>query len=277
MMPALSFAQARPLLAARGLKERLNSSCDLNRSREEVRLTDEGVEFSFGLAPWAVLEKAAAEDRKVFVLTADGWREARVFSQTTGTVRSLCPTQGAPTTLVSGFPMHRIKDTDPWQDSRTKLEALGPVKGRVLDTCTGLGYTAILASRRAKEVATVEHDPSALEIARMNPWSDELFTSAKITLVQDDVADYVQGSAAGSFQGIIHDPPSPAIAGELYSVSLYREFRRVLSFRGRMFHYIGDPDSALGARTTEGVIRRLHEAGFKKVERAPEAFGLAAY
>lgn len=276
MAPALSHFQARPLLAARGAKARASSSCDLGLTRQEVALSDEGAAFDFGVVSWDQLEAIAEDQNKVFVLLEGEWREARVFSESTGMVRTLRPTRGAPTTLVSGFPMHRIKDTDPWADSRAKLQALGPIKGRVLDACTGLGYTAILASRRAKEVVSLEVDPAALEIARLNPWSADLFQSGKITLVVADAGDYAHECPPASFEGIIHDPPSISLAGNLYSEGLYRQFRRILSPRGALFHYVGDPETSLGARTTEGVIRRLHDAGFRKVERCPEAFGVTA-
>jgi len=51
----------------------------------------------------------------------------------------------------------------------------------------------------------------------------------------------------------------------------------VIKQNGKIFHYIGDPESKSGARTTAGVIRRLQEAGFKRVSRAPRAFGVVAY
>ena len=44
-----------------------------------------------------------------------------------------------------------------------------------------------------------------------------------------------------------------------------------------MFHYIADPESDSGSRVTKGVIKRLMDAGFKKVVVKPEAFGVVAY
>jgi predicted methyltransferase len=82
---------------------------------------------------------------------------------------------------------------------------------------------------------------------------------------------------AASFARIIHDPPQLSLAGHLYSENFYRELRRVLARGGRLFHYIGDPNSPFGSRTTSGVMRRLHNAGFARVVRRPEAFGLVAY
>jgi hypothetical protein len=75
---------------------------------------------------------------------------------------------------------------------------------------------------------------------------------------------------------VIHDPPTLKLAGELYSGEFYRQLHRVLARGGRLFHYIGDPQSQSGKRTTPGVMRRLQEAGFSKVAPAPHAHGVTA-
>jgi predicted methyltransferase len=149
--------------------------------------------------------------------------------------------------------------------------------GRVLDTATGLGYTAIVAAATAAEVVTIELDPTGLEIARQNPWSRELFTRSNIQQRIGDAADILPTLADASFARIVHDPPQLSLAGHLYSAEFYRELRRVLARGGRLFHYIGDPASPFGSRTTSGVMRRLHDAGFARVVRRPEAFGVVAY
>ena len=172
--------------------------------------------------------------------------------------------------------MHRIKDTDPWTDSQTKIADLAPINGRILDTATGLGYTAILAARTAEEVVTIELDPAALKIAAMNPWSRELFTRTNIRQIIGDATELLPNLEDSSFTRILHDPPMVNIAGDLYGEAFYRELWRVLRRGGRLFHYIGDPQSASGRRTTAGVIRRLQSAGFTRVTRRPEAFGVLA-
>jgi predicted methyltransferase len=68
-----------------------------------------------------------------------------------------------------------------------------------------------------------------------------------------------------------------SLAGDLYSLAFYQQAIRVLKHNGRIFHYIGDPESKTGVRVTAGVIRRLQEAGFRRVRRAPRAFGVVAY
>jgi predicted methyltransferase len=280
-MPAiiLSHFQSRVLLDAR--REGLLSvgvSPDLNRTMVEVVLSDIGVRFPGNLlVPWADLERIDQSDTRCFVVEDGELSEVQTFSETTQWVRSLLPTASAPTMLVSGVPMHRIKDIDPHRDTLKKLKTLAPVAGAVLDTATGLGYTAIEAARTADSVVTVEIDPAGLEIARLNPWSAELFDNPKITQIVGDVYDEIEMFADQSFSRIIHDPPMFSLAGDLYSGEFYCQLHRVLRHRGRLFHYIGDLGSKSGQGVLRGVVRRLGEAGFSRVERRPEAFGVLAY
>jgi uncharacterized protein len=278
MAPLLSHYQARELLAARDAgKDHARISLDLNLTKSDVVLQESGVCLPEGqVVSWAELAELKKEERKVFAVGAGRLDQVRTFSDETGWARSLCPTTGAPTVLVSGFPMHRIKGIDPWEDTRRKIFALGHFKGRVLDTATGLGYTAIQAAKTAREVVTIELDPGALDIARLNPWSAALFDNPKIKLIVGDAFEEVATMLPGSFEAIIHDPPTAQFGGHLYSEEMYRRLLMLLRPGCRMFHYCGDPTSGHGVRTTEGVVRRLSAAGFAKVERHQEAFGLVA-
>ncbi len=278
-MPAvLSRYQARELLDARtsgGASAEV--SPDLGLTMAKVLLSANGARFPSGdSATWEELEEIAKSERKCFLIGDDDLKEIRIYSETTGWVRSLAPTRGAPTMLVSGFPMHRIKNIEPYEDTKLKIKTVSPIHGRVLDTATGLGYTAIEAAKTAGKVITVEIDPAALEIARMNPWSRELFSNSRIKSVVGDIFEEVRSFANGEFSVVIHDPPTFQFAGELYSSEFYEQLYRVLSRRGKLFHYIGDPESRVGQRMTKGVIRRLQDAGFSKVMKRPEAFGVVA-
>jgi predicted methyltransferase len=275
----LSHVQIEPLLRARDAGETsATPSADLGRSETQVTLDDEGILYPVDeRLRWEDAERIVKNNSVCFTLSGGEIAEIRVFSQTTNWVRSLYPTRSAPTMLVSGVPMHRIKDTDPWRDTLAKVKTIAPLTGRVLDTATGLGYTAIVAAETAAEVVTIELDPAGLEIARANPWSRELFERANIQQLIGDAADIVPTLEAASFARIVHDPPQLSLAGHLYSEDFYRELRRILARGGRLFHYIGDPNSPFGSRTTSGVMRRLHNAGFARVVRRPEAFGLVAY
>ena len=274
--PILTAALAQEILKA--APGNLQLSLDLGLSKQTIVRKTSGVELPNGsFLNEKHLKKISKKERKCFVVSKQSeLSEIRVFSETTGWVRALSPTSGAPTTLVSGFPMHRIKDTDPWADTKAKVATLKGLKGRVLDTATGLGYTAIQLSQQFDKVLTVELDPAATKIARQNPWSDALFNSENIEQVIADVFEFLQSCSHQEFDAIVHDPPTIQFAGELYSELFYKECRRVLKRTGAMFHYIGDPESSLGSKVTEGVIRRLKAAGFAQVVRTPEAFGVVA-
>lgn len=274
----LSHFQAAALLKARaGGTPSAQISTDLGLSTVTAALMADGVQFPGGeRLGWGILESIADEGNACFEVERGNARKIQSFSEVTGRVYTLFPTPRAPTMLVSGFPMHRIKDTDPWADTLMKVKAVVPM-GHVLDTCTGLGYTAIECAHTATEVVTVELDPAAQEIAQRNPWSRPLLSNPKIKQRLGDSGELIETFQTESFSCILHDPPTFALAGELYSLAFYREAYRVLKPNGRMFHYIGDPESKSGSNTTKGVLRRLREAGFTRLQSRPEAFGVVAY
>lgn len=279
MLIILSHYQARVLLDARREgKAMVTASTDLNRTVVEATLSEHGVTFPGDQSvEWDDLERIAQSETKCFVVEGSSVGAVQTFSETTRWARSLMPTSHAPTMLVSGVPMHRIQDTDPHRDTLKKIKTVAPVVGAVLDTATGLGYTAIEAARTAERVVTIEIDPACLEIARLNPWSAELFDNPKITQIIGDAYDEIEQFNDESFSRIIHDPPMFSLAGDLYSGDFYWELHRVLRHRGRLFHYIGDLTSKSGQGVMRGVVRRLGEAGFSRVKRRPEAFGVLAY
>ncbi len=273
----VSHFQARPLIEARERgADAAQTSLDLGREEVQVRLETDGVRMGPGIVPWPLIEEIAKSDTACFAIEDGEARKIQTFSEETDRVYTLYPTAGAPTMLVSGVPMHRIKGIDPLEDTRRKLRTIAPVAGRALDTATGLGYTAIEAARTASSVLTVELDPAAQAIARANPWSRELFEGERIERQYGDSFEVVRELADASFDRIIHDPPMFSLAGELYSLEFYRELHRVTAPGGRLFHYVGDPESRSGARVTRGVLRRLEEAGFRDLRRRPEAFGVSA-
>jgi uncharacterized protein len=273
----ISYIQAEILLAARG-KPSVEVSPDLGISNVTVKLSDEGAEFPQAeRVSWQAIEKVKKATVNCFIVENGSIRAIRVFSEYTDRMCSLLPTQGAPSMLIAGFTMHRIVDTDPLQDTLQKIATIAPVSGRVLDTATGLGYTAIEAAKTAEQVITIELDPGAREIARLNPWSRVLFAHPKIRQVMGDAFEVVPTFEDDSFDRIIHDPPVFSLAGELYSGVFYRQLYRILKRGGRLFHYIGNLESKSSGTVAKGALKRLQEAGFARVVRRPEAFGVVAY
>ncbi len=275
----LSYVQADSLLKAK--QQRITSaqiSPDLGLTTVMVTLTSEGVAFPHGEhLDWHSIQKISKSEVNCFILEDSTIRPIQVFSEYTNRVCSLMPTRGAPSMLIAGFVMHRIKDIDPMQDTVRKIAAISPIVGRVLDTATGLGYTAIEAAETADEVVTIELDPGVQEIARLNPWSQALFYSPKICQIMGDAYEVVQTFEDGSFSRVIHDPPTFSLAGELYSGAFYQQLFRVLKRGGRLYHYIGDPNSKASGGVTKGALKRLQEAGFARVVRKQGAYGVVAY
>jgi uncharacterized protein len=275
----LSYVQADLLLQAKKQAQAtLDVSPDLGITTVTVVLAETGITFSQGeRLSWEQVEKIKRSDTTCFRVEANTLYPIQYFSEATNRMCSLLPTQRTPTMLIAGFTMHRIVAIDPMQDTLKKIAALKPITGRVLDTATGLGYTAIEAARTATEVVTIELDPGAQEIAHQNPWSRELFSNPKIKQLMGDSYEMVQTFEDESFTSIIHDPPVFKLAGDLYSGIFYQELYRILKRGGRLFHYIGDLNSKSSGTVTRGALKRLQEAGFKRVVKRPEAFGVVAY
>jgi predicted methyltransferase len=275
----LSHVQVKPLLDAREKAQATAvASLDLGLTTAEVALQGDRILLPGGQwLTWESIHEILRSETACFVVEGHAAEKIQFFSEQLNRFYSLMPTRQAPTLLVSGIPMHRIKGTDPIQDTLSKTRTVAPLAGQVLDTCTGLGYTAIEAARTAELVITIELDPTILDIARLNPWSHALFDSPRIQQTLGDAFEVVASFEDGIFDRIIHDPPMFSLAGELYSGAFYEELHRVLKPKGRLFHYIGDLESRSGRNVARGVVRRLQEVGFSRIVRKPGAFGVVAY
>lgn len=204
--------------------------------------------------------------------------EIKFYSEKTGKYYRLVNTSTWPYLEISGIRMHRADDIDPKKDAILKIKALGRIYGRILDCCTGLGYTAILAANRkdVKEVITIEKDENVIEIAKKNPFSKPLFENPKIRIVLGDAFQEIRNFEDEYFHFIIHDPPRINIAHELYSLEFYRQLFRVLKSNGRIFHYVGRPGIRQKKNYIKGIINRLRFAGFTRIRIVEYALGLIA-
>lgn len=276
-MLVLSHYQTTPLLALRTqLPQSVTVSADLTLTKTDATLDSDGLHIAEQTVDWPTLELINKNENNCFAIENGEAEKIVAFSEVTNRYYSLYPTASAPTMLVAGFPMHRIKNTNPFRDTQAKLKALKPVVGKALDTCTGLGYTAIELGKSAESTITIELDPAAQEICRQNPWTRDLFSNPNIEQRIGDAYDVVPTFGDGQFSRILHDPPTFSLAGHLYSAEFYADLHRVLARGGKLFHYIGDPKSKSGRNITRGVTERLKKVGFKRVSPFPQAFGVVA-
>lgn len=193
--------------------------------------------------------------------------------------KALEPTPSGPPTLwIDGIHMHRVKATSPLADARAKVRAAGVRRGdRVLDVCTGLGYTAIASLERgASMVVTIEVDSEVLYLAAANPWSSGL-EDPRVTIIHGDALDVV-GELSSGFDRIIHDPPRfSSKTGNLYSLDFYRALYGLLRPSGALFHYTGEPGRGRRVNLPGSVSSRLARAGFIVKGYDRRSLGVVAY
>lgn len=264
---------ARALAAIESGAPQVTVSLDLGLSAQRILLSREGATAAPGACVGVpLLRQVAAARRTVFMFEHGRLSPVEIAADQ---FYKLVPTDGAPTIEISGIQMHRTTGTDPFRNAFESARTVVRRGDRVLDTCGGLGYTAICAARLgAVSVVSVEVDASVLAIARLSPWSREYFSNPHISIIGGDVAEFVTGQPDGGFDSVIHDPPRFSRAGELYGGAFYAALARALRRRGRLFHYTGEPYSrGRGRAFVPGVVRRLQAAGFI-VRRAPTLQGL---
>lgn len=263
-----------PLFTAKTIKTILDGksevSLDLGFSVSKVTLDSDELILPGGVSI-KLFNLLKAQDRENAVFfPKDG--ELFLVAISSSHLFKLLPTDDAPTMEIDGVRMHRTKDTTPLQDTKKKLDVLGLHGGRVLDTCTGLGYTASAAAHRSTEVVvTIELESSVLKICEMNPWSQGLYNK-KVNQILGDSFYVLDAFPKAFFNWIIHDPPRLTLAGHLYSGAFYEKLYRVLVDGGKLLHYTGEPGSRhRGINLQKGIKIRLRNAGFKSLNYHPNA------
>jgi predicted methyltransferase len=245
-------------------KERIKISPDLGLSEVEIDLSE--------LEPLhEQLEPILKKDRGLFTLTEGRLKHLALYDEG---FYQLVATGEAPTVEIDGIQMHRTKDIKPFEDARQKVKTVIKKGDAVLDTCGGLGYTAIWAVRMgALNVVSCEPNKNIRYLRGQNPWSDE-FVGERIKSREIRVEEFLEDCEDEWFDCILHDPPRFSLAGELYSAEFYQRLADILRPKGRLFHYTGNPYSHGRPRMfIEGIMRRLTEAGFK-VKRRDDVLGV---
>jgi len=210
------------------------------------------------------------KDNFCYFLDDQGLRKIAFFSRVTNKFYKLMPTKDWPTISIASTPMHR-RDS-PKKDSYNKIDLIRPY-GEVLDTCMGLGYTAILASQKAKKVITYERDKTVFMIAKMNPLSKALFMTANISIEKRDVNLAIKEIKSYVFDCIIHDPPTFKISPELFSEQFYKEMYRVLKEKGKVFHYAPLYKVKQGFDFPKKIKEKLKKTGFKNISYSQDSGG----
>jgi len=247
-----------------GLKQKLPSveiSPDLNLSRISLPLNDKTVDLGGCFLTLEDLNKLSRKFDSIILFKSGRSEKLEFFC---GHFYKLRPTPSAPTVEIDGVQMHRTKNIEPWEDSRRKASHAVKPGDAVLDTCGGLGYTALWAIKLgASSVVTCEKNENIVKIRQFNPYSQGLINQ-DITILCGDIGQIIGGFPAENFTSIIHDPPRFSLAGELYGQAFYDQLNRVLKPQGRLFHYTGAPYSkGRGRSFLPGIYSRLEQAGFR--------------
>lgn len=270
----LTYFQARQILQAIDSRlSQVETSLDLGRTVDRVAIKYDKALFSNGqILSKQQIEKVFKANTSCFAIEGNDIIKIQLFSQKTNKYYKLFPTKTWPTIEISGIRMHCVKDITPKQDTIQKISYIKPCTGQILDTCTGLGYTAIVASETADIIHTYEIDECVIELEKLNPWSAELFNNKKIKRNKGDVFEEVKKLKDNSFDRIIHDPPRLSLATLLYSQELYNNLFRVLKRYGKIFHYTGNPGSKnRGVDLKKNVIKRMSIAGFSGLREVSNA------
>lgn len=256
-MPILSSEYIRKIHhALKNRKKEAAVSLDLGKTLTKVQLAEEGPLIEGSII---ILPKIRDKDKSCYLIKGKIVEKMQYSSPETGEFYKLIPTSGRPLLQISGTSMHK----QPFIE-RIEKEKL---KGNILDAGTGLGYTAMTAAKTAKQVTTIEHDPTVLELQKLSPWSQELFTRKNITLVEGDVTQLVRNALKESFDTIIYDAGTPRSSGLFFSTEHYAETYRVLKRNGKLYHYLPRPQIEQGRDFAKAVIKRLEELGLNLVER----------
>ena len=250
--------------------ENLDLSLDLGVSQTRIDVSD---------PIWEVdkLEKILKDPDSIYFIRDGDTYKAALSTDHFYKLHPTGPTT-APALLIDGVLMHRVKDINPIEDAAMKAELCARKGIDMLEICTGLGYSTIACLRRGvKSIVTVEKDPSVIELARLNPWSKDLFTDKRVSTIQGDASEKIEEFDDNTFHAIMHDPPRFSMGSELYTSDFYSQLYRVLKPKGVLYHYVGSPGSKHRKRDLQkGILTRLREVGFKQVKRNESTLGVVA-
>lgn len=210
------------------------------------------------------------KDNFCYLIDKEGLTKMAFFSNQTKKLYKLVPTRDWPTISISSVPMHQLKS--PKKDTEAKIKLLKP-SGYVLDTCMGLGYTAILAKDYSYRVETFEKDENVYRVAKVNPLSKSLFNDRKIIIQKKDISKQIE-NFNNLFDCIIHDPPTFKLAPVLFSEDFYFKLKKALRRGGKLFHYTPLYKVKRGYNFPAKIKGKLKRTGFRNINFDPQVSGI---
>lgn len=247
-------------------KTEVEISLDLGKSKIILKIQNDKLILPNGQK--AEIPKIRDSDKTCYLHKNGKFVKFQFFSEETNKLYQLVPTQNKPILKVSGTPMHKMLFVE--QIKKAQL------KGTVLDSGTCLGYTAIAAAQTAKQVITIEWDPNVIEVAKLNPWSQELFTKENIRQIIGDLTEEIKKFPGEHFDSIIFDAGTVHESGDFFSKANYREAYRVLKKGGYLYHYLPQAGVKRGRDFIGEIINRIKRAGFKSITRYDEISSICA-
>lgn len=176
---------------------------------------------------------------------------------------------------VDGVRMHLTKEVSPREYAEEVAEILN-LSGNelVLECCMGLGYLTLSLAKRSKKVITVEKSREVLELAKLNPYSQELFELPNVEVINGDIVEVLP--SLGKFDRIVHDPPRYSHAPLLYSRSFYSQLLEHVRGKALLWHYTGSLGKMKGKAFYERVWKRLLDSGWKPTKYFRKLQGILA-
>lgn len=252
----------------------LNLDLNLTPNKYRVYLKEDGIYFPQTKlkVDYDLIKKYSKKEELLYSIKEDGLIPLIFFENKSYRILSTIP----PSLEIDGIRMHT---TNVSNEIKQKIELLKIKRGqKVLDTCCGFGYTAIEAAKKGAKIITIEIDPFVIKLAKLNPYSQNLFKNKNITLIIADSTKILKNNIEDYFDIIIHDPPklSPK-TGNLYSNELYITFYKLLKPNGTLFHYVGNTGKKYRNKNLlQTISKRLTEIGFK-VQKNNNLQSLIAY
>ncbi len=241
------------------------TSLDLNMSEQAYSIKDNRLFLTDQLSiELEKLEEIKSKQNKIFILKGNTLSPLEIRSDG---YYKLVPTKSLPTLEIDGIKMHRSKDIDPATDAKLKTQLVVSPGDHVLDTCGGLGYSALFALKAgANKVISTEKSNAVIELRNLNPWILSQDTS-NIKLIHTDITHWIELFENELFNSVIHDPPRfTSSTGDLYGLNFYIQLYRIMAKHSKLFHYTGSPKKIKSEdKFIKNTMKRLEKTGFNNV------------